>query len=234
MSDFALALQAFKDSLCREIDVAALYARSAIVHKWKAPWRAVLLRESVAWRLQDLLEQSHSLSKSGGLLGARILLRSAFETLALLVYLNRSMRSVVAGSLDFHAFSDKTTRLLLGSRDKSTSHESISILSVLEGANKRYPGLMEWYTALCESAHPNCEGMLAGYSKADRENYITNFENRWAQVYGKTHDSALEACLFVFMGEYNEEWLAAMEALEHWIEVNDLELQATKPAPSDA
>lgn len=234
MSDIMAALQALKESLCRNVDVGGLFSRNGIVHKWKAPWRALLLRESVAWRLQDLLEQSHFLSKSSGTLGARILLRSAFETLAVLVYLNKAMRSVVAGNLDFHAFSEKTSRLLIGSRDRTTSLESINILSILESADKRYPGLMDWYAALSESAHPNYEGMVLGYSKADRENHITTFENRWTELYGASQESALMACLAVFVGEYNDEWPAAFEALESWVADHDAELEATKPSPSDA
>ena len=222
-------LQALKDSLCRKVDVGGLLSRSAVAHKWKAPWRALLLRESVAWRLQDLLEQSYVLSTRGGLLGARILLRSAFETLAVLVYLNKSMRSVVAGNQNFHAFSEKTSRLLLGSRDKTTSHESIPILTVLEGADKRYPGLLTWYAALCESAHPNYEGMLLGYSTADPQNHVTTFENRWKELHGDLHDAALNACLVAFVDEYDQEWLAAMGALETWLEAHDSELEASKP-----
>ena len=229
MSDLASALQTLKSSLCREIDVGGLFARSRVAHKWKAPWRALLLRESVAWRLQDLLEQSLTLSRQDGLLGARILLRSAFETLAVLIYLNRSIRSVVAGNLSFHDFSEKTSRLLLGSRDKTTSHEQISILTVLDGANKRYPGLSDWYAILSESAHPNYEGMLLGYSIADQMNHITNFKNRWSDLYGHTHEDALAACLSVFVGEYNDESTDALECLETWIELHDSELETTKP-----
>ena len=228
MADLSAALEVLKNSLCREIDVGGLFTRSPVAHKWKAPWRALLLRESVAWRLQDLLEQSLVLSRTGGLLGARILLRSAFETLAVLIYLNKSMRSVVAGNLNFHAFSEKTSRLLLGSRDKTTSHEQISILTVLDAADKRYPGLSEWYAALSESAHPNYEGMLMGYSTADRENHITVFKNRWNDLYGRTHEDALAVCLQVFVGEYNGESADALEALEKWVELHDKELEATK------
>lgn len=57
MSDLASVLLVRKSSLCREIDVGSLFNRSPVAHKWKAPWRALLLRECVAWRLQDLLEQ---------------------------------------------------------------------------------------------------------------------------------------------------------------------------------
>ncbi|MCV2363006.1 hypothetical protein LNV23_06005 [Paucibacter sp. DJ1R-11] len=139
------------------------------------------------------------------------------------------MRNVVAGTLEFHEFSVKTTRLLIGSRDESTSHESINILNILYVANKRYPGLKDWYTALCESAHPNYEGMLLGYSTSDSQSHVTRFENRWNSLFGKSHQSALQACLDVFVGEYNDEWPAAHDALEQWLEKNDAKLEATKP-----
>lgn len=227
------AISSLKKSLCQEVDVGGLFARSKLAHKWKAPWRSLLLREAVAWRIQELLEQSLLLSKNQGLLGARILLRSAFETLAVLVYLNKAMRSVVAGNLSFHDFSKKTSRLLIGSRDNSTSHEAIGILVVLDSANKRYPGLRSWYDALCESAHPNCEGMLGGYSNSDERNHVTTFASRWSASYGGSHDKALRACLVVFEAEYNHEWADAWTQLEHWIEQKDEELEATRPHNPD-
>ncbi len=229
MTDIQRALESLKSSLCPEVDVGGLVSRNATTHKWKAPWRSLLLRATVAWRLHDLLEQSRLLAASNKMLGARILLRSAFETLAVLVYLNKTMRSVTTGTLDFHEFSEKTARLLLGSRDKSTSLESINILTVLKSADKRYPGLEDLYFALSESAHPNYEGMLLGYSKADRQNHVTTFQNQWNTLYGSNHGSAIIACLTVFVGEYNEEWEAAFEALEIWIQEHDDELEASKP-----
>jgi hypothetical protein len=232
--DIEFAIKSLKSTLCTEVDVGCLFARSQIAHKWKAPWRSLLLRESVAWRIQELLAQSLSLSKSDGLLGARILLRSAFETLAVLVYLNKSMRSVVNGNLTFDDFSKKTSLLLLGSRDNSTSHVAIGVLTVLDSADKRYPGLRSWYNDLFESAHPNCEGLLGGYSLADQENHVTTFASRWSKVYGHNHDEALHACLVVFEAEYNHEWTDAWSALEQWIEVNDSQIQVTKPLQPDA
>lgn len=227
--DVDASLLALGNSLCREVDVGGLFARSKVAHKWKAPWRALLLREAVAWRLQELLAQSRTLQLSGGVLGARILLRSAFETLAMLVYLNDAMRGVVARRLDFHEFSAKTTRLLLGSKDGSTGHESINILTILSKADKFYPGLEGWYAALSESAHPNHEGMTLGYSTNDRDNYVTHFGSQWETMYGKTHASAIMACLVVFHGEYNDAWPAAFEELETWIEHNDAALESSKP-----
>lgn len=228
MTDIKKYLTEFKASLRKEIQLGELFARNHTAHKWKGPFRTIILRESLAWRLQDLLEQSFQLSSTGGLLGARILLRSAFETVAVLVYLNKAMRSVVTGNLKYYDFCSKTSRLLMGSRDKTTSFESINIMSMLESADKRYPGLTAWYAGLSESAHPNFEGVVLGYTTIDENSKITTFENRWCDMYGKTHDTALVACMKVFLAEYNEEWSDAFESLEIWIEAHDVELEANK------
>lgn len=233
MQDIATTLAAWKSSLSREVDVGSLFTRNNTAHKWKAPWRGLLLRESVAWRMQDLLEQSHTLYIASQLLGARILLRSALETLAILIHLNQATRQVVAGTIDFHNYSEQTTRLLLGSRDKSTPHESVNILTVLSKADKRYPGLKQLYSALSECAHPNYEGMVLGYSNADKQSHITYFHNRWKTLHGNHHLEAMSACMEIFDAEYNYEWPDAFEALECWIEQHDARLEATKSSKTD-
>ena len=79
----------WKASLCASVDVGGLFSRNKTAHKWKAQFRSLTLRETVAWRTQDLLEQSLQLYDTNRLLGARILLRSAFETISTLIYLNQ-------------------------------------------------------------------------------------------------------------------------------------------------
>ena len=87
------------------IPVAGLFSRNSAAYKWKAPFRCWLLREAASWRMTDLLTQSYALHQQGHCLGARILLRSAFETLATLIYLNHKMRQVVNDKLNFRLFS---------------------------------------------------------------------------------------------------------------------------------
>jgi hypothetical protein len=229
MEDIEKALSEWKEDLCSEIDVGGLFTRNALVHKWKAPWRSLLLRETVAWRLQDLLTQSYFLHNASHSLGARILLRSGFETIAILIHLNQAMRRVVSGKINFHEFSSQTTKFLMGSRDGTTPHESINILTILKKADERYPGLVEWYGSLSESAHPNFEGMLFGYSNGDDKNHVTTFCNRWTSLHGGHHLDAIRACMTVFFAEYNVESVSAFECLEQWIEKNDSMLEETKP-----
>ena len=222
------SLAAWKQAQCRRVDLGGLFARNSTAHKWKAPFRSLSLREAVSWRTQDLLEQSVALYDSGHLLGARILLRSAFETVAILVYLNQLTRKVLAGDLNFHDFSDKTTVLLLGSRDESTPHRSLNIVTILERCEARYPGMVSMYAMLSETAHPNYEGMAVGYSEVDHDSHVVQYLNRWKSLYGERHLNAIGLCATVFHREYHEEWVDAFEELEKWIEANDAQLEATK------
>jgi hypothetical protein len=219
----------WKDSLPATIDQGGLCARNPTAHKWKALFRSLALREGVFWRLHDLLTQSYALHRQGHALGARILLRSGFETVATIIYLNQLTANVLVGALNFHTFSDNTATLLLGSRNKTTEHESINILTVLKKCDKRYPGLLALYADLSESAHPSYEGTCIGYSRVDHDAYAITFSNRWVAMYGDKHLSSMVLCMANFEHEYSEVWPQLYAKLEKWVEVNDAELESTKP-----
>jgi hypothetical protein len=221
----------WKASLFPSIPVAGLLSRNPVAYKWKAPFRSWMLREAVFWRITDLMTQSYALHQQGHALGARILLRSGFETLATLIYLNQLTRQVLDSKLGFHDFGAKTSNLLLGSRNDTTEHKSINIVTVLEKCDKRYPGLMKLYADLSESAHPSYEGLCMGYSTIDHSEYETTFSNRWAELYGERHLSSMKLCMETFHHEYNDVWTELIEKFESWIEANDEELEATKDSP---
>lgn len=228
MEDIELVLTGLKDSLYTNLDLGGLYSRNPLAHKWKAPFRSLQLREAVHWRLQDLLSQSYTLHQNSNGLGARILLRSAFETLAILIFLNQLMTQTLNGSLSFHTFSKKTEALLLGSRDGSTQINSINILTVLNHCEKHYPGIVKLFEHLSESAHPNYEGMSGGYTEIDPAADVVSFSNRWMERYGEFHLDEMMICISIFLYEYDEAWPKLFENLETWIEANDARLEATK------
>src|SRR4051794_28486315 len=161
----------WKRSLSPSLPVGGLFSRNPVAYKWKAPFRVWMLREAVFWRLHDLMTQSYALHLQGHELGARILLRSGFETLATLIFLNQLIQQVLDGKLNFHAFNEKTSVLLLASRNKEDWPRSLNIVTVLEKCDKGYPGLMTLYADLSESAHPSYEGLCMGYSKIDHTEY---------------------------------------------------------------
>lgn len=228
MDKIKQVLDTWKTSLYHNLPLGGLYSRNNVAHKWKAPFRSITLRECVFWRIQDLLEQAHTLYKNGYILGSRILIRSAVETLAVLIYLNQLTEKVLKDQLSFHDFSEKTSKLLLGSRDGTTKHDSINIMTILGHCNKRYPGILNIYATLSESAHPNWEGICYGYSKVDYDNYETNFSNNWSEMWAEKHESLMLLTMQIFENEYNDIWSEQFEKLEAWIEKNDDQLEATK------
>ena len=221
-------------SLFEKIPVGGLLARNPIAHKWKATYRTIMLRELAFWRMHDLMTQSYELHVLEHGLGARILLRSGFETLATLIYLNLLMEQVVDGKLNFHVFDEKTTRLLLGTRNNEKMPEAINILTILGKCDKRYPGIMELYANLSESAHPNYDGLMGGYSTTNYDEYETTFSNRWMELHGNRHVDSMMLCMGTFHHEYDEVWTDLIERLESWIEANDEKLEATKNDPLPA
>jgi hypothetical protein len=222
----------WRASLVASIALASLLSRNRVAYKWKAPFRCWLLREAACWRITDLLSQSFALHQQGHGLGARILLRSSFETLASLINLNQLIQQVLEGRLDFHHFSQETSVLLTGSRDGSTSHEARNIVTILKKCDKQYSGIEKLYGVLSESAHPNYEGLLTGYSEVDHDEYETRFSNRWMRLYGASHIRSMDLCMMTFHHEYNTVWADLIEKLEDWIVANDERLEATKHTKS--
>ena len=228
LSQLDEVLDVWKSSLCKEVSVGGLISRNPTAHKWKAPYRAIVLRELTFWRVTDLLDQVSSLLKSQHYLGSLILIRCVLETLAVLIFLNEKILKVTTGQYDFDEFSKLTSRLMLGGRREDSPYAAINILSVLDRAEKKYPGLRKAYDDLSESAHPNCDGMGIGYSRIDRENYVTLFENLWHERFARAQLPLIELCLRIFESEYNDVWLEAMENFENWLVENDAELEAQR------
>ena len=65
MIDIEQTLQGIQRTLCPKIEIAALYARSEIAHKWKLTFRLISLREALSWRLIDILQQAYKTGRMG-------------------------------------------------------------------------------------------------------------------------------------------------------------------------
>ena len=228
MDQWQAIVDGWGSSLCPKIELAALMARNPLSHKWKATYRSIVIRELSIWRVQDLTAQALFLAKNNRWLGALILLRSAFEALAVLVYLNEKTDAVLRGEESFFAFDELTTRLMIGSKNQSTPEESINILTILKHCDKKYPGIFAMYADLSECAHPNYEGMSRGYSKIDDANFTTVFSNRWDEIERGRLLNGIELCLKTFEHEYNVVWTVTFTKLEAWLTENDARLEAER------
>lgn len=227
-------LESWQDSLVTSIPLGGLYSRNPVAYKWKTLHRCWLLRETLFWRMTDLLKQSHTLYRQRYLLGARILLRSALETLASLIYSSHCIRMVLHRELNFHKFSEKTAKLLLGSKIDDRYPDAVNVLTMLDRADKKYHGVRRMYDNLSETAHPNFDGLFMGYAKVDHEKDETNLSNRWEELFGEQHIDNIEICMLAFTEEYNVIWPQVIEDLECWIQQNDAMLEATKAIPTDS
>jgi hypothetical protein len=138
------------------------------------------------------------------------------------------MEKVLNGTLDFHTFSTNTEALVLGSKNRSTPISSVNILTVLDGCEKKYEGIKHFYVRLCESAHPNYEGMSMGYTVIDHEADTVSFKNRWMEKHGGNLADDIMKCITIFLHEYDEVWCDLFNQLEKWIEQNDAQLEAAK------
>jgi hypothetical protein len=228
--DLQKTVVAWRASLCEKVELAALISRNPTAHKWKVTYRSIVLRELVSWRLVELLEQTALLLNQGHTLGAVVLVRSAFETLSVLIYLNEKTAAVVGEGASFFDYCETTSRLMLGSKDKSTPQSAININTVLERCEKKYPGIVQLYADFSESVHPNYDGVCSGFSRIDEQNYVTSFLSRWDEKYRQRLPVAIELCVHVFQHEYNDVWPQSFEKLEGWLVENDAWLEANKPS----
>ena len=54
MSEFARLIERWGASLCQRVSVSGLISRCKIAYKWKAPYRCLVIREALFWRMHDL------------------------------------------------------------------------------------------------------------------------------------------------------------------------------------
>ena len=222
------AIKVLQSELTTDLDIGGMFSRNPIAHKWKECYRLWSLRELVSWRFCDLIYQAALLQKDKQSLGAGILLRSAIETIAVLIHSNIQMEKVLNLDISFWDSSRKTIRLLLGSRDDFTEHDAIGVLSIIDKCDKnRDYELREKYDYLSEHAHPNWDGMQKLYSRLDHDNHIEYFEN-CASKHFKSNPALIELLLVFFVTEYNNIWPKNFETFEKWLVKNNERLQTEK------
>jgi hypothetical protein len=178
--------------------------------------------------MHDLGQQTLLLAEHNHILGARILLRSAVETLGLLIYLNQKTQAVLSGVLSFFSFDEITKQLLMGSKNGETSQAVVNILTMLGQAEKAHPGLVSMHQHLSESAHPNYDGVLYGYSSTDPDKHETYFANNWLEFFGRDQEPATAFVFAVFEHEYNDIWHRQMTQLEDWLRAHNASLEAQR------
>jgi hypothetical protein len=150
----------------------------------KLPYKALLYREALIWRMAELARGAFDNFERDNLVSAITLTRAAVETSAALWYLcakvTAAVKSDAVGDID-----DYLMKLVMGSATdipRTTSNlrdgempRPVRIGAFLNAVEKDLEGFSHQYGMLSEYAHPNWHGTGLLYSKHDMKNRITNF-----------------------------------------------------------
>jgi hypothetical protein len=214
-------LNAIEADLREDLDLSGLHSRSPVAHKWKAPMRCWIIREVVARRSKELIVSAAELEISGQALAARIITRSAVETVAVLAYTNYSMDQLALGKLKFSEFSDRTQALLAGSKNHSTPYDAVNVLKMIDRLDKDFGGIRDIYDSLSEFAHPNYDGLVHQYSSFVKpEDRIIFFPKMRAQI-SEEIKLVLNICVNALIAHYNNRFSVSFDRLERWLIEND-------------
>lgn len=218
----------WSQSLPKEVSVGSLFSRCSIAHKWKAPFRSILIRESSLWRMSDLGNSFVQLVDSGNILASRIILRSACETAALLAYLNKKTSDLMVRKITIDEFDNVTKVLLLGGKNDGDYFDPVNVITAVTHFAKESPELLEIYNRLSEDSHPNACGMIYAYSDSNPEEFETHFKPKIANSSATRNHTIASADLIFhcYEGQYNLFWPQRFEALEQWLRDNDGELES--------
>ena len=154
-------------SLPKRVDAAAIGVAS------KAPFKMLCLRESLAWRMEELTRGVIECLLRNDEVAAAILARACLENSALLWSLSALLTS--ASREDAEKLDAKLMRMLMGSKRHDELPSPIHIHDHLRAIEKDVPNFVSAYDALSEVAHPNWSGVAGHFSKPDPATYVTSF-----------------------------------------------------------
>jgi hypothetical protein len=170
------------------VDILGLRQRNPIAHKRKATFRSLELRETAFWRIHDLLTQAYELHLAHRALGARILLRSAIETLATLIYLNQATAAVLAGEQNF----GQDCSIVTWFEEQVDRARSIEHHYDPHKARKGVSRDAGCVRLSIRDRTSELRGMSFGYSRIDRDNHIAEFSNSISAMHEATHLEEME------------------------------------------
>lgn len=160
-------------TLLREVNECAAQLRQRLVRqivpadispRVKVPYKFTALRELLLHRVSDLSDAACVHYNKGSNIPAFVLTRAALETAAVIYHFNKTLESSL-GNTTPEDLDKMVMQSLFGTKDKTTEYAAVNILTAVGHVEKTYPGVQEMFLALCEFAHPNCDGVMMGYQR---------------------------------------------------------------------
>jgi hypothetical protein len=165
-------------SLPRRVDAMAVSPIS------KLPYKALLYRDALIWRMAELGREALESFEKDKLLSAIVLTRATVETSAALWYLCAKVDAAVKSG-DVEDIDDYLMRLMVGSATGASETDPnetdpvlprpIKVGAFLKQVDKEIEGFNHQYGILSEYAHPNWAGTALLYSKHNTEDRCTIF-----------------------------------------------------------
>lgn len=140
----------------------------------KIPFKAMCCREGFIWRVEELGRCACESFERGNAVVAVLLSRSLTETACALWYL----KEIIERQCTIGIEPDLDTRLmalLLGHRNDTAFPAAPQILTLVDRADKSFPGLRTKYDAMSEFSHPNYAGSAGVFSKPNAQTFQVGF-----------------------------------------------------------
>jgi hypothetical protein len=180
----------------------------------KLPFKVLLYRETLIWRMAELSRASFQSFERDGLVSAIVLARAAVETSAALW----SLCAKVADAVESDAINEIDEYLMklvagmaTGAPETDTSTNDVTLPrpvkvgAFLNQVEKDIKGFSHQYGVLSEYAHPNWAGTVLLYAKHDAENQFTDFGQNLRKEESTKRIGAcnLTVALAIFENAYN-------------------------------
>jgi hypothetical protein len=205
--EIAETFAVLESNLPRRVDGFALSQKS------KMPWKVLLYREALIWRMVELSRRAFESFASDQLVCGIVLTRAVLEVSAALWFLCAKVEAVVdskiVGDVD-----EYLVKLAMGTATGWPENSApgavamprpVKVGKMLEQTEEDIEGFSHQYGVLSEYAHPNWAGTVLLYSDTDRQTAVTVFGRymRNAEPTKAIGAVNLNAALKMFQSRYN-------------------------------
>lgn len=188
----------FRQSLVvKRIDVASVSTTA------KTPFKALVLRESLFYRMTELCGVAIDLYRQCKVVSGVIITRSLFETAALCYYVCKHLEEVIKSN-NLGDVDEVLMRAGHGGRRFSVGVKAFNPSTTIGELDKEYNGAKNMYGFLCELTHPNWMGCEGAYSDTNYEEYYIEFSEACERVPESTGLNELLMGLTIFEHYYNK------------------------------
>lgn len=149
--------------------------------KAKIPFKALLLRELLLYRIAEVSNAACELFHDHRLIGATILTRACLEAVAWLFVVDRRIQKCLDAKA-LGTFPDFIDRVVLGSRQPDAEHQAYNVLNAINELDEAIPGFRHAYDTCSEFAHPNADGLIGSYGRFDPKTFLFNLDPKKYQV----------------------------------------------------